>query len=819
MIRIKNLSLRAKMVCGGILFALIPLIIIGTVTFVNSSHVLEKISKGLLSQTAQGLAGTIHGAISRELKILRAVAEDSLVVKAASTGEYDIIDAKFIDLFNKIGLDYEDIVIFDQDGIIRSAGADKNRLGINIADRDYFHATKKGNIGIGTPVLSKATNQPIFGLSAPILSQEGNFIGGVLGVVKTEFLVKHIASVKVGRTGYSFMIDRQGFTISHPDKSFILTMNMTREHGLNDIAMKMILQQTGAEEYTFRGTRKVAGFSPVELTGWSIAVTQNKAEIMVLAYENRDLILLASFAFLAITTLAVFFFSRTISRPVQKTLTTLNQAIEQATEAIFIVGLDRKVQFVNPAMAAIIDRPVQDLIGKAPYLENLSQTSSEEIWAVLEKGKIWNGCVTGNIKEGLSFFMDISITPVRNETGDVNCFLGIGRDITRELMMEAHMRQSQKMEAIGTLAGGIAHDFNNILSAVFGYTELTIRSIENREKSLHFLTEIFKAAGRARDLVNQILTFSRQTDLGEKPFMPKFVIKEALKLLRASLPATIEIQENMRSDASILGDPTQIHQVIMNLGTNAGYAMKDQGGILHVTLEDIDLDEAFSIHHPGISPGRHLVLKVSDSGSGIPREIEERIFDPFFTTKPQGEGTGLGLSVVHGVVKALRGTIKVASETGKGTAIIIYLPVIHAEPPQVDGEAQDEVQGGSERILIVDDEDALIRTGKAILENLGYKVQGFTESHAAWETFLKNPNDFDAVITDYTMPHMTGYELAIKMREIREDIPIILCSGYIDETMEKIVQNAGINEFLKKPITRQDIAHVLRRVLGTIINR
>ncbi len=410
--------------------------------------------------------------------------------------------------------------------------------------------------------------------------------------------------------------------------------------------------------------------------------------------------------------------------------------------------------------------------------------------------------------------MEVNITPVRGETGKVSCFLAIGRDITRELKMEAQVRQGQKLESIGTLAGGIAHDFNNILSAVFGYTELAINSLGDRAKSMHYLKAIITAAERARALVSQILTFSRQQDQEKQQLIPKIIIKEALKLICASLPTTIEIQQTIVSDELILGDPTQIHQVIMNLCTNAGYAMRDHGGVLNVRLDDIDIDDDFAVLHPGIKPGRHIRLIVSDSGCGIPPEVMDRIFDPFFTSKPQGEGTGLGLSVVHGIVKSLDGCISAYSEVGKGTTFTIFIPVIPMKTPLATEQMPKEIPVGKGMLLLVDDETAIVDVGKALLESLGYKVQGFTRPLMALNAFRQTPNDFDAVITDYTMPQMTGDELAKKIRKIRSDIPIILCSGYIDQAMEEKAHEANVNEFIRKPLTRQDIAFALQRILA-----
>jgi PAS domain S-box-containing protein len=810
---IKDMSLYAKLVLGGMLMSLLPLVIVGATTYINSSRTLEGISQIQLTQLARGLAGMTDNILGRNMKILAAIAEDPVIIQSASNGEFGSLDQKMGDLYKKVAGDYEDIVVCDREGIIRSDGVDAKRKGIDVSDRDYFQAIKNGQAGIGTPVISKATNEPIFGMSVPIISATGEFVGGVLGVVKTDLLVKQLSSIKMGKTGYSYMLNRQGVIIAHPDRKMVLSFDVNTNEDMKNLAGRAVRQEEGVEEYVQDKEMIIAGISPLKSTGWIVVVSQNKDEVMALAYVNRNLISVVSLLSLFMTLLA-FRASRTISRPVENKLTTLNQAIDQAKEAIFIVDVDRKVQFVNPAMANIVDRSVADLIDKESLLAETLRIDKKEIWETVENGNVWTGIIESFTRDSTSFSMNITITPVRNKEGVISCFLGIGRDITKELYMEEQIRQGQKMEAIGTLAGGIAHDFNNILSAIFGLIDLALVSLTDREKTMYFLKETRKAADRAKDLVSQILAFSRQSEHGQHPVIPRHIIKEALKLLRASLPSTIQIQELMKSTSFVLGDPTQIQQVIMNLCTNANHAMKGRGGILRVVLEDVQVDESLSVRHPGLVPGTYLKLDISDTGPGIPSAVIDRIFDPFFTTKPQGEGTGLGLSVVHGIVKTMNGFISVDSEMDKGTTFTIYLPVVQGKE-NFETKENDfgDIQGGSERILLVDDEDTLIMTGSMMFENLGYEVISFTQSIQAWNAFRNDPEAFDVVVTDYTMPFMTGYELAKKIRAIRKDIPIIICSGYIDKTMEKLMQEIEINEFIGKPITKENLAQAVRKVL------
>ena len=379
--------------------------------------------------------------------------------------------------------------------------------------------------------------------------------------------------------------------------------------------------------------------------------------------------------------------------------------------------------------------------------------------------------------------------------------------------LKARLSQAQKMEAIGTLAGGIAHDFNNILAAIIGYAELAILEVPDGSKVKQDLMEIFKAGNRAKDLVQQILTFSRQSDMEKKPVRVSRIVKEALKFLRASLPTTIEIRENIEKDiGTIEADPTQIHQILMNLCTNAHHAMREEGGILEVTLTNVDMDAYTIRQYPDISSGPYVRLSVSDTGHGITPDVKERIFDPYFTTKGVGEGTGLGLAVVHGIVKDHAGAITVYSETGKGTTFHIFLPVIEkAEEPKK--ETMGPLPTGHERILFIDDDPSLVEIGREILGKLGYDVVAKTSSIEALELFREQPDKFDLVITDMTMPNMTGDRLAAELMKIRPDIPTILCSGFSEKMSNEKADALGIKNFLMKPIVMKDLAKTIRKVL------
>ena len=379
---------------------------------------------------------------------------------------------------------------------------------------------------------------------------------------------------------------------------------------------------------------------------------------------------------------------------------------------------------------------------------------------------------------------------------------------------ERQLQQVLKIQAIGTLAGGIAHDFNNILFPIVGYTELTMDEVSEDSLAHKNLEEILKAANRAKDLVKQILTFSRQSDQERKPTKVQNIVEEALKLLRASIPASIEIVHKIQDDcAPVMGDATQIHQVIMNLCTNAYQAMQDKGGKLEVILNEVDVGYEETIDRIGMQPGKHLQLLVKDEGCGMDAAVMDRIFEPYYTTKEQGKGTGLGLSVIHGIVKNHRGDITVKSTPGKGTIFQVYLPLIEDLDMGADLESTDGATQGEERILLVDDEEQIVAMERQMLENLGYRVTARTDSQEALKVFAEQPHNFDLVITDMTMPHMSGDQLAQKMLDIEPNIPVILCTGFNEVITEDKALAIGIQKFVMKPIVKNDLATTIRTVL------
>ncbi len=390
---------------------------------------------------------------------------------------------------------------------------------------------------------------------------------------------------------------------------------------------------------------------------------------------------------------------------------------------------------------------------------------------------------------------------------------GLRQSWETERQLEAQLRHSKRLETIGTMAGGIAHDFNNILTPILGYANMALQDTPSSSETHSDLQHVVKGARRAKDLVNQILTFSRQGEQERKMVEISDVVAEALKLLRASLPSTIEFRESIDTQCgSVLADPTQIHQVLMNLCANAFHAMKEKGGVLEVQLGLVEVDAEFVRLHTNLHQGTHARLAVSDTGQGMDRETSDRIFDPFFTTKDVGEGTGLGLSVVHGIVRSHGGEITVYSEPGVGTTFHVYIP-------QSEGEVEEEtaeekaIETGEERVLFVDDDEEVAQVAGRMLRRLGYDVTVHTSSLEARDTFRHNPGRFDIVITDQTMPKMTGVELAKELLSIRPDLPIILISGFSQMFTAEKVKSVGIREFIMKPIVAAELSQAIRRAL------
>ncbi len=465
---------------------------------------------------------------------------------------------------------------------------------------------------------------------------------------------------------------------------------------------------------------------------------------------------------------------------------------------------------------------------KEELLHDLGKTFTQESYEVFEKEMvdIWNkkpqttyDATVRTLDDSLRYVtMSYRVAPGHEETLDKVLVTLVDNTAKRNAeneqnKLESQLRQAQKMEAIGTLAGGIAHDFNNILAAILGYAEMARDDCQPSSTIYRDLNEVLEAGNRAKSLVHQILAFSRQDDTERMIVQPASIVKEAITMLRPSLPTTIEINQDIDAvTALVLVDPTQLNQILMNLCTNAFHAMEDTGGRLDISLKEVTLCSEDLVNEPDVRDGTYVQLSIGDSGTGIAPAVRDKIFDPYFTTKETGKGTGMGLSMAHGIVKNYGGFISYYSELGEGTVFHVYLPTVEKEPCEKD-EIIDQIPIGKERILFVDDEEILAQMGKTMLERLGYHVTVRDSSLEALETFQNQPDQFDVVITDQTMPGMTGSDLSRRMLQIRPDIPIILCTGYSTIITEEKAKSMGIKEFAYKPLAKKDIAKLIRKVL------
>ena len=545
---------------------------------------------------------------------------------------------------------------------------------------------------------------------------------------------------------------------------------------------------------------------------------------------------LFAFIFICVTSYYVFTISkRALDRANQDILNRKQAEQETATAKAFLESslasipegvllLDEKSRFtyVNPTLLGWVEKAESDFVGKSVtdildrYVDGDSKRLvQKEVLERIVKGETVIGTEI-RIKDEKGGFKPMAITAsgITDENHQIVGGIAILVDLTERKQLESQLRQSQKMEAIGTLAGGIAHDFNNILSAIMGNTELILMKHPADGKYDKKLESIYSACERAKDLIGQILAFSRKSSAEPRPVLMQAIVKENLKLLKASLPSTIEIRQHV-ADASmyVMADPTQIHQILMNLCTNAHHAMVQAGGVMEVDLSGVDIQAGGNAANAPVAAGAWIKLTVSDTGEGIPEAIRDRIFDPYFSTKGKGLGTGLGLAVVHGIVKTYGGAVEVWSQPGKGSVFSVYLPRL---ADFVDSKVRPSPplhQGRKERVLVVDDEPMILDFAREALKQLGYRVEATTRPEEALDWFQADSGRFDLVITDMTMPGMTGDKLAGEILRIRPDIPVVLCTGYSERLDRHHAQAMGIKAFHMKPLNLHELSETLHQLL------
>jgi PAS domain S-box-containing protein len=579
-------------------------------------------------------------------------------------------------------------------------------------------------------------------------------------------------------------------------------LNKNLKHFILSTSLPEILEQL---ENRRKGKKGKYETTVVSSTGEKVHCLISAAPI----YENPDMSGEPSASFAMITDI-------TRLKETEERLREFERIVSASNDMIALIGRNHVHKTVNRAY------------GNAFGLDdmNAGKISLDDVFLKMNCHDIMNQslarCLDGenvhfrhwfDIKGHGNKYFDVAFYPYSEKDEKTSAAIIVMRDITEIRILETNLQQAQKMEAIGTLAGGIAHDFNNILSGILGYISLAQLFSENQTKD--YLQKAQNSCQRAADLIKQILTFARKNDEDLKPFAITPTVKETLKLLRASVPTTIRISSDIEdSSRRITGNPTQIHQVLLNLCTNAVHAMENRGGDLRIRLkayEWMDIPEKPA----GLKKDcPYFILTVSDSGAGMSEDIMNRIFEPFFTTKEPGKGTGLGLSMSHGIVKSHGGEITVSSSPGCGTEFRVFFPVT-CESSVVDKKDKQNavIPAGKERILFVDDEDAIAEITILLLSNIGYDVSGFTDPSKALDTFREDPLGYDLLITDQTMPGMTGLELAANIRKIRSDMPVIICSGFSEQLTPEKIEQAGIDMFIIKPLTIMNLSESIRKTL------
>ncbi len=494
----------------------------------------------------------------------------------------------------------------------------------------------------------------------------------------------------------------------------------------------------------------------------------------------------------------------------------LQTLVDSSPLAILVIDANKRVMLWSPAAERMFGWTAAEAIGQIypivteEELNQVEPVKAERQFAV-ERRRLR--------KDGSPIDVNLWTSPLQDASGRIIGTLGILADVTERRQFERQIRQSQKLDALGTIAGGIAHDFNNILTVLRGNLSLAQMTLPADHAMRASLAEMDRACNRAADLVRQILTFGRQQEQSRQLMMLQPAVQEALQLLRATIPAGIDIRTEVPASLpTVMADTTQIHQIILNLGINAAQAMENQRGRILLSLAAVDVDADLAATCPELHPGRYVRLTVEDTGIGMDRETLDRIFEPFFTTKPAGRGTGLGLAVVRGIVKNHDGAITVSSEPGRGSRFDTYFPVVDGEITGKHEQVVEALHGNGERVLFLDDEEPLVRLATRMLERLGYRVEAHTSAAEALAAFRAEPGKFDLVLTDLSMPGASGMDFARHVLDIRPDVPVILTTGYIDPDDLDLVQRIGVREVILKPTTIEEMGRSFRRLLASRVH-
>lgn len=855
-----------------VLFFLLAAVPAGSIGVVLTNKSWDRELQTVREQHLQ-LAHNLVEALERYAEDVEAVFE--MIVTAKASVVDDLPTRKLDDLLRRLHFKYICIVnvagqtqrlIFPQaDRPIEHVSAQLLET-LRVADADADHPPEFSDIlpdHLGDPTI--------------FLWQRLDAQRYALGALKTDYFIRLQSAISFGENGYAVIVDRSGKIIAHPNPEWrqrIHNMSQTEPvrrmmAGETDVARFM-------SEYV--DAEAIAGFTTTPKTGWGVMIPQPLSELQAHVSQVRRTVWFVIGLALLFATLLGGLVSRCLATPLQRIGQAASRfatgsydarvgelgAFHTRETVSLATRFNRMADDVNASWQAqseseqrcrefaeiaadwfwetdcqqiftYVSQPTGTtphgeagvLLGhhRSEYVYNDPEgTIAARIQNHMDREESFDNVVHQVLdRKGRPIYLSVAGRPMRDASGHMVGYRGVARDISELLHTQAQLRQAQrserlrhtqKLEAIGTLAGGIAHDFNNILGAILGYTDLVLHQSTLDDTTRLYLQQVFASGNRAKELVKQILTFGRKSEPLRQPVHLDEIVEEALSLLRATLPATITIQHDIdKSVDTIDADATQIHQVLMNLGTNAEYAMRNLNGFFEVRLDAVEVDEAIIARHAALRPGPHARLTVRDTGHGMTPDVLARIFEPFFTTKDVGEGTGMGLAVVHGIVTNHGGSISVRSSPREGTIFEIYLPQ-HSSATSCSVSLEAPILNGNGSILFVDDEEAIALLGQGMLEHLGYEVAVFTSSLAALETFRQAPHRFDLVITDQTMPSLTGEALADELRRIRPDIPIVLCTGFSHAIDAKKAKAQGIDAFLMKPIMGHDLFQVVQRILS-----
>jgi PAS domain S-box-containing protein len=726
------------------------------------------------------------------------------------------------------------LAITDAQGIQRYRSIGPPLPNLNVSDRSYFITQRDSTVAglfMSEPLVTRSQNRAGIVLSRRLEDDGGTFFGVITAIVNLEDLQQIYRAIDLGQgAAIDLLRDSGTLLVRTPGSADIVGEHFPQLAANAGAPMTRIMSPIDGRR-EFIAVSRVRGTPLVLAVTRDVAVTLHGWRDQAMRLALRTLVV----ALLGILTMVVLLRQLRRVESSEKALRESEEryalAMEGANEGHWDWDIDGDRLFLSSKMKAWAGLSQDSLINtRAAWLAKIV-IHPDDIPRVETALRDHFEARTPHYEceyrirqpDGQWRWLLPRGRCLRAATGKPYRFVGSTTDITAEKQaqadkerLEAQLRQSQKMEAIGTLAGGIAHDFNNILGAILGYGELAHQQSAEGSALRRYLDNVLHAAERAKSLVDRILGFSR-SGLGERvPVNVQAITEETLELLAASLPAGIRLEQKLLGGhAAVIGDATQLHQVVMNLCTNALHAMEN-GGVLSVVLERIDLQEPRTLSRGILAPGAHLRLTVSDTGNGIPPEVFERMFDPFFTTKGVGEGTGLGLSVVHGIVTDLGGAIEITTRSGHGTTFDIWLPIRGETDDSSDERVRELPRGQGAVVMIVDDEPALVALAEEMLAELGYEPVGFQSSVSALQAFRDDPQRFDLILTDEAMPDLVGTELAREIRQVAPAVPIVLMSGYGGSQLVQRAAAIGINEVLRKPLQRRDLAESLARVLGTV---